>query len=34
MTEEERASLLALERKYLELLFRESEPILNLSQEE
>ncbi|MCI9672223.1 MAG: MarR family transcriptional regulator [Lawsonibacter sp.] len=34
LAEEERASLLALERKYLSLLLRESEAILNTPQEE
>ncbi|MEY8401951.1 MarR family transcriptional regulator [Oscillospiraceae bacterium 44-34] len=34
MSEEERASLLALERKYLSLLLRESEQIFQSSQEE
>ena len=34
LAEEERASLLALERKYLSLLLREAEAILNTPQEE
>jgi len=34
LSEEERASLLALSRRHLELMFRESEPIFNTSQEE
>ena len=34
LAEEERASLLALERKYLSLLHRESEQIFHISQEE
>jgi len=34
LTEEERAGLLALSRRHLELMFRESEQIFNTSQEE